>query len=57
MDLGPNAVFVWASYGAAAIVIAGLIAWLIADGRSRQRRLDALEARGITRRSAGASRT
>jgi heme exporter protein D len=52
MDLGPNAVFVWASYVAVSIVIAAVLVWLFADGRRQQRKLDAFEARGITRRSA-----
>ncbi len=52
MDLGPHAAFIWSAYGVAAVVIAGLIAWLVFDGREQQRRLDALAARGVTRRSA-----
>jgi len=52
MDLGPHAAFIWASYAVVALVIALLIAWLIADGRQQQRRLEQLEARGVRRRSA-----
>ena len=55
MDLGPNAAFVWAAYAAFARVIAALLLWLFADGKRQQRRLKELEARGVTRRSAGAS--
>ncbi len=55
MDLGPNAAFVWAAYAAFALVIATLLLWLFADGKRQQRRLKELEARGVTRRSAGAS--
>lgn len=55
MDLGPNAPFVWAAYLAFAIVVAALILWLGVDGNRQQRRLKDLEARGVTRRSAGAS--
>ena len=51
MDLGPHATFIWSAYGVVAVVIAGLIAWLVADGREQQRRLNALAARGVTRRS------
>ena len=51
MDLGPHAAFIIASYAVGAIVMAGLIAWLILDGRRHQRALDALEARGVRRRS------
>ena len=55
MDLGPNAAFVWAAYAAFALVIAALLLWLLADGKRQQRLLKDLEARGVTRRSAGAS--
>jgi heme exporter protein D len=51
MDLGPHAVFIWSSYGLTALVLAGLIAWLVADGRALQRRLADLAARGVRRRS------
>lgn len=53
MDLGKHAVFIWASYGTVAIVLAGLVTWLIVDGRRAKHRLDALEARGVKRRSRG----
>lgn len=56
MDLGPHAGFVWASYAVAAIVLAALIAWLIADGRRQQRVLAELETRGVRRRSERAGR-
>ena len=52
MDLGPNAVFVWAAYGAVAVVLAILLLWLIADGVRQQRKLDRLDAEGVRRRSA-----
>ncbi|HEX6610437.1 MAG TPA: heme exporter protein CcmD [Hyphomicrobiaceae bacterium] len=45
----------WAAYAAFALVIAALLLWLFADGKRQQRRLKELEARGVTRRSAGAS--
>ena len=48
MDLGPHAVFIWSAYGVTALVLAGLIAWLVLDGRAQERRL---AARGVTRRS------
>jgi len=51
MDLGPHAAFIWSAYGVTALVIAGLIAWLILDGREQQRRLAELAARGVKRRS------
>lgn len=52
MDLGPHAVFIWASYAAVAIVLAALVAWLMLDGAKQRRQLAALEARGVKRRSA-----
>ena len=51
MDLGPNASFIWTAYGMAAFVIAGLIIWLVLDGREQQRRLADFEARGAKRRA------
>jgi len=35
----------------AAFVIAGLIIWLVLDGREQQRRLADFEARGVKRRA------
>jgi heme exporter protein D len=40
------------AYAVTAVVLALLVAWVIADGRLQRRRLAALEARGIRRRSA-----
>jgi heme exporter protein D len=51
MDLGPHAAFVWAAYGAVAVVLTLMVAWLTLDGRRQQRLIDELEARGIRRRS------
>ena len=51
MDLGPHAAFIIASYAIVAAVMTGLVAWLVFDGRRQQRALDALEARGVRRRS------
>lgn len=54
LDLGPHAVFVWASY---AVVVGGTVAMIAviwADERRQARMLAELEARGITRRSARA---
>ncbi len=57
MDLGPHATFILASYLAVAVVLAGLIAWLLFDGARYERALKALGDRGIRRRgSAGADR-
>lgn len=52
LDLGKHAVFIWASYGAVAVVLASLIFWLINDGRRQQRILTDLDAMGVRRRSA-----
>ncbi|MGZ5917885.1 MAG: heme exporter protein CcmD [Methyloceanibacter sp.] len=51
MDLGPHATFIWTAYGLVTLVLAGLIAWLILDGREQERRLKDFAARGIKRRS------
>ena len=52
MELGPHAIFIIAAYGAAAVVVASLIAWGVLDFRAQKRALGDLEARGVTRRSA-----
>ena len=51
MDLGPHAAFIWASYAAMAFVMAGLVLWLLLDGRRQKQALEELEARGVKRRS------
>ncbi len=51
MDLGPHAAFIWSAYAITAVVLAGLIAWLVLDGRQQERRLADLAKRGVTRRS------
>lgn len=51
MELGPNAPFIWTAYCMVAFVIAGLITWLVLDGRSLQRRLADFETRGVKRRT------
>ncbi len=51
MDLGPYTWFIVAAYGATVAALAGLIAWLIFDGRRQALALAALEARGVKRRS------
>lgn len=52
MNLGPHAVFIWASYAAVTFVVGALIVWLIADGRRQQKALKDMETRGVRRRSA-----
>lgn len=51
-----HAAYVAGSYGAALLTVAGLILWVWLDGRARRRELAALEAAGIRRRSAGATK-
>jgi heme exporter protein D len=51
MDLGPHAFFILAAYGAAALVVLGLVARAVLDHRAQVRALASLEARGARRRS------
>ena len=51
MSLGPYASFIVASYLAAALVVALLVAWIAIDYRSQKRRLRELEESGAVRRS------
>ncbi|UTD26930.1 heme exporter protein CcmD [Bradyrhizobium sp. WD16] len=51
MVLGPYASFIVSSYAVAAIVVAALVIWVIADYRRQKTVLADLEAKGITRRS------
>ena len=50
--LGDHGGFILAAYLAAVLVLAGLVVWIVLDGRMLRRRLADLEARGIRRRSA-----
>jgi heme exporter protein D len=50
-SLGPHAGFIVAAYAVAALVLAALIAWVALDYRAQRQKIDALEARGVTRRS------
>jgi heme exporter protein D len=51
MDLGPHATFIVVAYVAAALVVIGLVAWILADHAAQRRLLADLEARGVTRRA------
>ncbi len=51
MDFGNHAGFILASYGLSILVVVGLFAWVVIDGRAQRRRLAELEARGVHRRS------
>ena len=48
---GPHAGFILASYGAAALVLAGLTLAILRDHRAQKRALETLERRGAGRRS------
>lgn len=56
MDLGPHATFIVLSYAAAAAVLALLVIWIAADYRAQIRAIDALEKKGVRRRSGARSR-
>jgi heme exporter protein D len=56
MDLGPHAAFIVAAYAAMIVVLSGLVTWLLFDGWRQARALEALEARGVKRRSATAAK-
>jgi heme exporter protein D len=51
MALGPHAGFIIAAYLVTAVVVLGLIVWVIADRRAQARALADLDARGVRRRS------
>ncbi len=50
---GTHAGFILAAYAVTAVVLVGIFAWIVLDGRSQRRRIADLEARGIRRRSSG----
>jgi heme exporter protein D len=51
-DLGPHASFIWASYALVGVVLGGLIAWLVFDGRRQAALLAEIEGRATRRRPA-----
>jgi heme exporter protein CcmD len=51
--MDPHTVFVLAAYLAAALILCGLVAWVVIDRRALERALAELEARGFARRSGG----
>ena len=57
--MSAHALFVTAAYAITAIVLAGLIGWILLDQRARRRELAALGAAGVRRRSdkAGAKKS
>ncbi|MER9304086.1 heme exporter protein CcmD [Mesorhizobium sp. M0293] len=46
-----HALYVTAAYGITAVVLIGLIGWILIDQRARKRELAELEAAGVRRRS------
>jgi heme exporter protein D len=52
-DLGPHTLFIITGYAGVALGTLGLIAWTWASSRAVKARLQALEAKGVRRRSAG----
>ena len=49
--MSAHALYVTAAYCITAIVLAGLIGWILLDQRARKRELAELEAAGVRRRS------
>jgi heme exporter protein D len=52
MDLGPHAAFIWAAYGATALVISALITRAVMEERKQKLILIRLDEQGVRRRSA-----
>ncbi len=50
--LSSHAGFVFAAYAITTVVLVGMTAWIVSDGRRLRRRIGELEARGVRRRSA-----
>jgi heme exporter protein D len=51
VNLGAHAGFIVVAYGAAALIVAVLIAWVTLDHRAQRRTLAEMESRGVTRRA------
>ena len=49
--MSAHALYVTAAYAITALVLAGLIAWILIDQRGRRKDLAELEAAGVRRRS------
>ncbi|PBB31585.1 heme exporter protein CcmD [Mesorhizobium sp. WSM3864] len=49
--MSAHALYVAAAYAISAIVLVGLIGWILIDRRARKRELAALDAAGVRRRS------
>ena len=57
MNEASHAFFIVSAYGAAALIVIAMIAWVVVDHRRQARLLADLEARGVTRRSDRSERT
>ncbi len=55
-DLGPHAIFIVSAYAGVALATAALIAWVAGNSARVKRKLAALEAQGVRRRSDGTAR-
>ena len=55
-DLGPHAVFIVSAYAGVALVTALVVAWVARNAANVKRKLAALEAQGVHRRSDGPTR-
>ena len=53
IELGPHADYILWAYAGVALLVFGLIAWVVYDSRRVARKLKALDERGVRRRSAG----
>lgn len=51
MDLGPHAFIIWSAYAISAVVIGGLVAYVVLGERMQRAALLHLEEQGIRRRS------
>jgi heme exporter protein D len=51
MALGAHVGFILVAYGAAGLVLAALVLWVLIDHRMQLRAIAALEARGVRRQS------
>lgn len=49
--MSAHALYVTAAYAITAVMLAGLVGWILLDQRARRRELAELEAAGIRRRS------
>ncbi|ESX65068.1 MULTISPECIES: heme exporter protein CcmD [unclassified Mesorhizobium] len=52
-----HALYVTAAYAITAVVLAGLVGWILLDQRGRKRELAELEASGVRRRSDKAAKS